>query len=347
MKNLKYINRNMENEIKIKTEFDLNLKTEWEELEKKSNINLFQTFKWQQYWYEKCGNNSEKVIVLFYRKSELISILPLNIKKIKLLKILNWSGFPFSDYNQPITKNNQSLNTKDFNFIISKINSIYQFDNIHLINCINTGYLNKDKIQSNIISKLTFFKNTTDEKIISNFKKKISYDISRLKKNFNYEVSINKNNKKEIIDFFIKEKHKQLERTKAWNYLNYEFYKNYIYGLIEFDEQNLCFSSLKINDKIISSHIGYIYNNIYYYIFPVYDPSFKKYSPGNILLSILLENYRAKKFNTFDFTIGNELYKKKLNNFIDQTYEYVSFNSFFGIFYYFKVLIKMNIKKLL
>ena len=63
-----------------------------------------------------------------------------------------------SDYNQPITKNNQSLNTKDFNFIISKINSIYQFDNIHLINCINTGYLNKDKIQSNIISKLTFLK---------------------------------------------------------------------------------------------------------------------------------------------------------------------------------------------
>ena len=74
---------------------------------------------------------------------------------------------------------------------------------------------------------------------------------------------------------------------------------------------------------------------------------FKKYSPGNILLSILLENYRAKKFNTFDFTIETNYTKKKLNNFIDQTYEYVSFNSFFGIFYYFKVLIKMNIKKLL
>ena len=86
-------------------------------------------------------------------------------------------------------------------------------------------------------------------------------------------MSITKNNKKEIIDFFIKEKHKQLERTKAWNYLNYEFIK-IIYGLIEFDEQNLCFSSLKINDKIISSHIGYIYNNIYYYIFFLYMTQF-------------------------------------------------------------------------
>mgnify|MGYP007000464121 len=58
---------------------------------------------------------------------------------------------------------------------------------------------------------------------------------------------INENNKNEIIDFFFREKHKQLERTKAWNYLNYEIYKKYIYDLIEFDNQNLCFSCLKIN----------------------------------------------------------------------------------------------------
>ena len=58
----------MENEIKIKTEFDLNLKTEWEELEKKSNINLFQTFKWQKYWYEKCEIIQKKLLYYFTEK---------------------------------------------------------------------------------------------------------------------------------------------------------------------------------------------------------------------------------------------------------------------------------------
>ena len=337
----------MKIDIKIKNEFDLNLKKEWENLQQNSNISFFQTFKWQKYWHEKCGNNLVNIITMVYKNDELISILPFNIKKIKLLKILSWNGFPFSDFNQPVTKQNRNINSKDLNFIISKLHSMYKFDNVHLINCVDASYLNNNKIKSNNISKLIFFKNGTDNRIISNFKKKINYDENRLRKNFKYEVHINENNKNEIIDFFFKEKHKQLARTKAWNYLNYEVYKKYIYDLIEFDNQNLCFSCLKINKKIISSHIGYIYNNIYYYIFPVYDQNFKKYSPGNILLSKLIDNYKAKKFNLFDFTIGNELYKKKLNNHMDQTYEFVSFNSFFGIFYYLKVKAKLKIKTLI
>ena len=37
----------MESLIKIKKEFDYDLKNEWENLQKNSNINFFQTFKWQ------------------------------------------------------------------------------------------------------------------------------------------------------------------------------------------------------------------------------------------------------------------------------------------------------------
>ena len=74
----------MESLIKIKKEFDYDLKNEWENLQKNSNINFFQTFKWQKYWSQKCGNNIENVITLFYKNGELVSILPLNIKKKKI-----------------------------------------------------------------------------------------------------------------------------------------------------------------------------------------------------------------------------------------------------------------------
>ena len=57
---------------------------------------------------------------------------------------------------------------------------------------------------------------------------------------------------------FFREKHKQLARTKAWNYLNYEIYKKYIYDLIEFDNQNLCFSCLKINKNNFFTYWLYI-----------------------------------------------------------------------------------------
>ena len=211
----------MKNQIKILNKFDFNLQNEWEELQKNSNINFFQTYRWQKYWSEKCGNNVENVITLFYKNNELISILPLNIKEERFIKILNWNGFPFSDYNQPIVKKNQKLNSDDFKLIISKIYLNYKFDNIHLLNCINSDFL-KNKFISNKFSKLNFFKDESDTNIIKNLNKKINYEENRLKKKFKFELFIDiKKNKKEIIDFFILEKNKQLVRTRAWNYLRF------------------------------------------------------------------------------------------------------------------------------
>ena len=336
-----------ENEIKIKEEFDSELQNEWEKFEKISNINFFQTFKWQKYWYKKCGSNRKIIISLFYKRKQLIAILPLNIKKQYFLNILSWNGFPFSDYNQPIIKTNQNLNPNDFDFIISKIYSKYKFNNVHLINCINPYYLNNSKFISNKVSKLIFNKNNSEDLIINYLKKKIHYEENRLKKKYKFEINIDTNNDKEkILNFFIDEKYKQLKRTRAWNYLDFIEYKKYIYDLLEFDEQNICFSSLKINNKIISSHIGYKFNECYYYIFPVYDFNYKKYSPGNILLYRLIENYKSNKFLIFDFTIGDELYKKKLNNFMTHTYEYITYKGFLGIFYYLKIKIKKFVKKI-
>ena len=269
-----------------KKEFDYDLKNEWENLQK-IQIKFFKLLI-KKYWSQN-GNNIENIITLFYKNGELVSILPFNIKKKKFIRILFWNGFPFSDYKLPIIKNNQKLNPEDFKFIISQIYLNYKFDNVHLLNCINSDYLNDSKFANNNLSKLIFFKDETDIKIIQNLKKKINYEENRLKKNFKYEQHVDtKKNKKEIIDFFIIEKNKQLIRTRAWNYLKFKQYKKYIYDLIEFDEKNLCFSCLKINDKIIYSHIGYKFKKIYYYIFPV-TILIIKYSPGNILLCKLIE----------------------------------------------------------
>lgn len=337
-----------ENIIRIKEEFDLDLQEIWEKFEKNSNASFFQTFKWQKYWFEKCDNNQKNIIALLYKKEELVSIFPLNIKRQNFVNILNWNGFPFSDYNQPLIKKNQILSHQDFKFIVSQISSKYKFHNIHLINCINCDYLNDKKIVSNKLSKLIFFKDNTDISIIDNLEKKIKYEQNRLKKKFNFEIYIDTHlEKNKILDFFINEKHKQLKRTGAWNYLDLKAFKKYIHDLAEFDPKNLCFSCLKIDNKIISSHIGYKFNNNYYYIFPVYDLNYKKYSPGNILLFKLIQNYRFNKFYAFDFTIGDEIYKKKLNNSIAHLYEHIDYTRFLGIFYYFKIKLKILIKLLL
>ena len=136
----------LKNKIIIKKKFDHDLKLEWNNLENQSNVSFFQTFEWQRFWFDICGNDLEILIVLFYKNDVLVSILPFKHKEKFFFNILNWNGFPFSDYNQPIVKDNYSLELDDFNYIKSKINQFYKFDNIHLINNINSSFLEIIKI---------------------------------------------------------------------------------------------------------------------------------------------------------------------------------------------------------
>ena len=107
-------------------------------------------------------------------------------------------------------------------------------------------------------------------------------------------------------------------------------YLNYIINLHKFKEEFIDFSCLKINGKIVSSHIGYKFEKKFYYIFPVYDLNFKKYSTGNILLKKLIKNSLISNYELFDFTIGDEAYKK-LKNKEQILFDYLSYNNLRGL----------------
>ena len=118
--------------------------------------------------------------------------------------------------------------------------------------------------------------------------------------------------KEKIFDFFYNNKQKQLINSKYWNYLDNEMYKNFLHKL--FVSNNSHLSYLLLNDKIIAAHLGYVVNKNFYYLFPTYDEEYSKYSPGNILLLKLIENFFNDNGQVFDFTTGDEIYKLRLSN---------------------------------
>ena len=176
----------------------------------------------------------------------------------------------------------------------------------------------------------------------------MSYEMRRIGKKFNVEYIMNPNQSEinEIINFFLVQKEKQLKRTKAWNYLKFSDFKNYIINLNKLNKINISFTCIKIDKKIISSHIGYMFDDIYYYIFPTYDISYKKYSPGNILLYKILENIKIYQFKYIDFTIGNEKYKKKLSNNEFSLSEYLKPFTIKGFIYFVLIKGKFLVKKI-
>lgn len=87
-------------------------------------------------------------------------------------------------------------------------------------------------------------------------------------------------------------------------------------------------SCLYLNDKIISLHLGFYEKNTFFYLMPSYDLSFSKYSPGKILLHHLFDYCRKNNYKYFDFTVGNEDYKKIWAN---QTLKMLTFKKIFNL----------------
>ena len=71
-----------------------------------------------------------------------------------------------------------------------------------------------------------------------------------------------------------------------------------------------------------------------------------KYSPGRLLISLLIKWSISKKIDIFDFTLGDENYKKSWCNNESQLYNYLYLNSFKGFFLFILLKTKLIVKSL-
>ena len=145
----------------------------------------------------------------------------------------------------------------------------------------------------------------------------IKYQYKRLnnKSSLLFKFAENSEEQKKVLNFIIKNKVIQYQSTNAWNIFqnlgNRFFFLNGNLNL----RQNLSISYISYDDEIIAAHLGYVYMETFYYLFPAYNLRYKKYSPGKILLNFLINHSKLNGINYFDFTIGSETYKKNWSNF--------------------------------
>lgn len=69
------------------------------------------------------------------------------------------------------------------------------------------------------------------------------------------------------------------------------------------------FSSLRAGGVLLAAHLGAVVDARMYWWVPAYDPAYRRYSPGRILLHDMLEASHAAGHAEFDFLIGDEAYK--------------------------------------
>lgn len=93
-------------------------------------------------------------------------------------------------------------------------------------------------------------------------------------------------------------------------------------GLVDFTE-------LRLNEIPISWHLGFLWQNHYYYYMPVIAPAFARYSPGKIHLYYLLKECISKGMTVFDHLKGQEDYKGQWSNNYAHIYSFSQYSLHF------------------
>ncbi len=342
--------------IEVINSFTNELKNYWQEFEKKSHHYIFQTYEWQKLWLDKnakYGNFLINYTILVFEKDELIMLLPLNVKNFYSIKILNWSGFPFSDYNAPLIAKNKTFKEDDFRLIWKLIlNKIKKIDCITFNNQPEYIVSQKNPFFSYLTSKIDneyYGIELNKFEVNKNELNNIEYQISRLRSlgNLKYKKAYSITERNKIINFIISNKIKQYENTNAWNlFKNKIYHEFFIHSNLSLHEKAYI-TYLEIDDKVIAAHSGYIYEKICYYLFPVYNINYSKYSPGKILLKKMIDESKQNMLHYFDLTIGSENYKKKYSNKKFSSSFFLKTLTFKGILYIILLKIKFNLKNIL
>ncbi len=351
------MNQNIE--ITVFHEFNSELQTKWNSIEKNIRMYVYQRYSWNFHWYNNFKNEYLFNIVLLENTTGVLGIFPFCINKKGIIKKLQFIGVEQSDYLTPICS--PSLNYDLFTEVLKNIK--FDYDVIYLKKIPEKIKGIKNNFSLNINAKVSdqssqiVFSNSYDEyekSLKSSFRNDNKRNLKRLTElgdlkfiNFDFEQQT----QKEFLDFIsitLEQKERRIKnhlgKTNIKNNSVSSFYKK-SFSLIDLNYK-IHYSILMLNNKtILASHWGFYDEDTYYYTFPTIEGrEWYKYSAGKVLLNFLIHNAFELNIKNFDFTIGDEIYK---TNWINSKMKIFSLQigvSYIGKFYllFYNVLNKIK-----
>lgn len=351
-------------DIKIYHSLNKSLEEAWKSFENDSENYCFQSYDWLESWIKNYRDNSSNFLlcittVLYQNK--IICIFPLEIQKKFKLKILKWIGDKQSDYCSPLLR-------KDFNFDKEIFIDLYKkiFKEIQNVDIVylekQPQYINRVKnpfvgLSGNYFDSKTYnillpkkWKNYCNEILkkefhLQNLRKKRSLKkLGKLK----FKIYNNKDEKIAVLKELFQQKNIRLSSQGIKDILDpkdFKFYKRLEEG--SFLNIKTQLSSLTLNGELIAIHWGVVYKKRFYYLLlSMKDGKLGRYSPGRLLISLLIRWSISKKLEIFDFTLGEENYKKSWSSNVSSLFNFVESRSLKGLYLFFLIKIKLILKQI-
>ncbi len=315
---------------------------EWNALSARGGTDtVFQTHQWHAAWLEEFGKDAGLFIIQVRDNGRLTAIAPLMIVRKGALRILKFIGTGHSDYCDFIyDKTNTKVLREIFKFLSTRKNDwdAMALDNIPqesptagIINSLSADAGFWASLYSKYPCPVIIFdsdKNSVEK--LTN-KKSLQRHYQYFRKKGEYEV-LHLKTAEEITPFLEQFFEQHIQRCKKtdhqslfWDERNQRFYKNLVRGLCPHQWVN--FTAVQSQGASIAFHFGLTYGQRFIWYKPSFEALLSKHSPGEVLLRELLIYAGSQGFKEFDFSIGDEAFKKRFAGHTRQSHSFKIFKS--------------------
>jgi len=331
--------------VNIYKSFDAEIKAIWLELEEDGLGYIFQGYDWNALWFDCIGKgwpNATPLIIVVYIEEHPVALFPLIQYRKMGISCLEFMGGDQSDYLSPLISREvihyfydvwaiveHSLPSYDV-MIFTKMPKLFGSISNPVLDVLPSK-LSHQAFAAVLPSSWAEMEARISAKIRADSRRQIR----RISEHGEvcFVVAENQSDYLNILEVMFAQKSRRYQESGVRDILCAsgvkEFYRRAYKNLSGTYLTHL--SALTCNGQIVAAHWGIIHEYRYYWLMPSYvGGEMATYSPGRILQENLIKWCIENNIAIFDFTVGNEQYKKTWTNSSIDLHEYLKSKSLLG-----------------
>ena len=306
---------------------------EWKTLQRDAVAFPFQTVEWLSAWHQDVGRprGIEPFLVLGRDAAGAVKIIfPLGIERGMLTTRLVWLGHPTCDYNAPMVcpRTLDGISVEDAHAMWRAILSLapdvdyaYLTKQPAVIGAAENPFHHVAAHASSAGAYAATLDTTWDAFYRSRRSGKARNKNARMEKrlaamgDLRFDCVEDPGERSALAAWVLDLKHRQLERTGARTPFGADDIRRFFDRVTSNEELKLF--RLTLDGEPLAAVLGLVRDGCFYYVVPVYDfGAHARCSPGNTLLHKVMEWSIERGLTRFDFTIGDEAYKRDWSDIV-------------------------------